>query len=304
VFNSFDAGGRLRSRSFQLTAAGQTTTVTAWANWTPQDKLANLTDRAVSGASAPQLSAFYRYDADGRLLSQPVANVAPNATFQYLASYSYDQNSQLAYEYFNGTGWSNKVDGTGQRTGDGRVSYTLDANGNRTGNATATSPSPAPGNEIKQDQNWIYIFDINGNLQSKISQAQVPHLFGDPDQETHPVAMWQFRYNQSGQLIEDDGLFDYSDGNRGTTSKDGIYSQDIKEVYSYDALGRLVKVTTTTRNEIKDTQPGHTVRARPYSKSSASARSAPRAPARCRAAWRAHWARHVSGRLDIRARRC
>jgi hypothetical protein len=69
----------------------------------------------------------------------------------------------------------------------------------------------------------------------------------DPDQETLPVAIWSFHYNQADQLIEADGNLDYSDGTFGTTSKDGIYSQKIQELYSYVALGRLVRVTTTVR---------------------------------------------------------
>ncbi len=139
-------------------------------------------------------------------------------------TYTYDSVGRVSTQVRNGSTTTYLYDATNQLTDDGVVSYSYDANGNR----TMAGYQTGPGNQLTNDGVNTYTYDNEGNLSKKSK--------GVADET------WTFSYDQRNQLIGVDERA--TDG--GTLL--------MRATYTYDVFGNRVQkdvwdgsTTTTTR---------------------------------------------------------
>ena len=92
--------------------------------------------------------------------------------------------------------------------------YELDAEGNRLSSHLSAMHSTDAANRLTDDDNYTYVYDLNGNLTGKLAKAGTG------------LSDWTYRYDALDQLIE--------------VSQDGA----IIESYRYDAFGRRSLIRT------------------------------------------------------------
>ena len=92
--------------------------------------------------------------------------------------------------------------------------YTLDGEGNRLSSQRSASHSTDAANRLTDDDDYTYVYDLNGNLISKLGKAST----GNPD--------WAYRYTALDELM--------------AVEKDGV----LVESYAYDAFGRRIRIAT------------------------------------------------------------
>src|SRR5262249_55749080 len=119
-------------------------------------RYSDATETNVVGTTA------YSYDDAGRVTNLQHKNGSNTLLANY--TYTYDAADRVLTEQLNGTPKATYTyDATDQLTNDGSVTYTFDANGNRTmaGYQTGT------GNQLTNDGTWTYTYDAEGNLTQK-----------------------------------------------------------------------------------------------------------------------------------------
>jgi len=92
--------------------------------------------------------------------------------------------------------------------------YELDAEGNRLSSHLSAMHQTDAANRLTDDDNYTYVYDLNGNLTSKLAKAGTG------------LSDWEYRYDALDQLIE--------------VTQDGL----LVESYRYDAFGRRSLIST------------------------------------------------------------
>jgi len=69
--------------------------------------------------------------------------------------------------------------------------YELDPEGNRLSSQLSDSHETDPSNRLTSDDTYTYVYDLNGNLTSKLPKADAP--VGTPE--------WAYEYDALDQLI-------------------------------------------------------------------------------------------------------
>src|SRR5207249_547444 len=176
--STYDPLDRLTSRQFTGTGSAQ---VRIDLTYTAQDYVNTLS--RYSDIAGTQLvgTTSYVYDPLGELTNLQHRN----STGSFLANYTYtyDLDSRLLTEVLNGSATSYTYDLASQLTNDSKVTYTYDANGNR----TMTGYQTGVENLLLNDGTWTYYYDANGNLIEKTKGATA---------ET-----WNYTYSVGNQLL-------------------------------------------------------------------------------------------------------
>jgi RHS repeat-associated protein len=188
--------------------------------------------------SAPMVrvgSSSYTFDRDGR--ETGIANTDAQYVVQWRSTMGYDTLGRIKEqsEWINtsldasvaptvGNTYTSlqpfTYDPVGNLTADGNASYPVDAEGNPTGNGTVIGP----GNRLKEDANYTYTYDNEGNLIRKTAKAG----------SSVGQIQWDYSYDEANRLLR-------------ATKTDLSQNQVVLQVdYSYDALGnRMERVTTS-----------------------------------------------------------
>jgi len=96
--------------------------------------------------------------------------------------------------------------------------YTLDEEGNRLTSQRSSSHITNEANRLLEDDDYTYVYDLNGNLTQKLGKAGT----GNPD--------WTYRYTALDELL--------------IVERDG----EVVEAYHYDAFGRRSRIETANDN--------------------------------------------------------
>jgi RHS repeat-associated protein len=142
--------------------------------YTPRQELATVTRYRDLGVSQLVGSSVTIYDANSRLVN--LQHQDGSGTILSNFAYSYDAADRLTSETYSGNAVTTSstlttspasytYDVTNQLIGDGRNTYSYDANGNRMNYQTG------PNNQLLDDGTWAYTYDNEGNLVQKTNHA-------------------------------------------------------------------------------------------------------------------------------------
>lgn len=173
----------------------------------------------------PGSQSYYAYADSGILQS---INHVSNGTTKSFVEYAYDQrNFPIQKRNFAGTS-TYAYDLSGQLTGAGSLgnseSFSYDSLGNRVNDASGNYVYDSLSDLLKEDWQYSYTYDLNGNLTQKL-----------PKDQTKPAYM--YAYSSKNQLIE-------------VSITATALGQIVKKInYTYDVLGRRMQKSVWDRVE-------------------------------------------------------
>ncbi len=215
----FDALNRVTTMLY----SGQSANLREDWTYTARDQQSFLTRYSNLAATVTVGTTSMGYDAVGRLTNLQHKDASSVNIANY--THTYDAASRVTTEKLNaGATTTYQYDNTDQLTNDAVVTYTYDANGNRTMSGYSTGPN----NQLTSDGTWNYYADKNGNITQKINPST-----GE---------IWNYSFDNRNRLTT------VTD-----TTSAGLQMQG---TYTHDALGQRVEkavwtassgTTTTTR---------------------------------------------------------
>jgi RHS repeat-associated protein len=201
---AYDAGNRLTQVQF----TGQSATLSYDYAYDKIGEVTGLTRYSDLAGTTTVGWTSYSYDPRGNVTA--VHHYDSHGSSIQSLGYTWTTSDQLQQKVVNGVTTNYSYDSTNQLTNDGSVTYTYDANGNRTMTGYSTTA-----NEITTDGTWNYTYDNEGNRIKMVSIAT--------------GATWKFSYDNHNQLT----AANYYSSDGGTLLA--------WVTYTTDALGHLIE---------------------------------------------------------------
>jgi RHS repeat-associated protein len=168
--NAYDANGNLTQQKF---GGASQTPMRIDLGYDANNALASMTRYSDLGGANTVASTTITYDKAGELTNQ----LDKNGSGSSIANTTnvYDNGGRITSEQLNGAAPTTYAyDNASQLTGDGHVTPTYDATGNRTNSGYSTGT----GNELQSDGVWSYSYDAAGNETYKVGPGGVTWVYG------------------------------------------------------------------------------------------------------------------------------